>query len=179
MQAFIGVIFALWILGAITKAGLLPVVIIILVIIGLLIYYYRDDQVYKREHEERERKNRIMEAEKQKQAIKEQKLLEHTLQENAAIAADVAGKNKIRSYMSEMLRYTMMIPSDEGNQMPLAAINDTIDNIVSDYDIKPEHWKELSVQNDKMLIFEHLEENELSKHLVIKRLKGLFNIHDA
>jgi hypothetical protein len=76
------------------------------------------------------------------------------------------------------MRYVMMIPSKEGDEMPLSAINDSIDNIVADSDIKPEHYKEPSIASDKELILEDLEECGMTNRLVVKRLRNLFSANE-
>lgn len=124
--------------------------------------------------EEAEQRRREEAAQKQMiKAKEEQKKLEEAIANKNSVLTKEVAKSKLRNYVSEILRYVMMIPSMEGNDMPLSAINDSIDNIVADLDINPEHYKEQSIQSDKALIFEHLDENGLSNHIVVKRLKTL------
>ncbi|MGZ3820119.1 MAG: hypothetical protein ACXVB6_05980 [Mucilaginibacter sp.] len=161
--------------------------VLITLIIWMGGYYCHDNGIFKDllwQFEKSQQKNKEIEEQKkllkiqqeeQKKAIEKQIEMEKISLENSKKIAEEAAINKLRIYFSEILRYAMMIPSKEGNDMPLSAINDSIDNIVSDSDIKSEHYKISSIQNDKTIIFEHLDECGLSNHLVVKRLKGLFN----
>lgn len=111
---------------------------------------------------------------RQEELLRQQEL-EKTLSEQKKTASKDLAKTQLRNYINEILDYVLMIPSKEGNDMPLSAINDSINNILADSNIKSEHFEESSIQNDKKIILEHLDECGLSNHLVVKRLRSLFS----
>lgn len=111
---------------------------------------------------------------RQKETLLNQKELEKNISEqNTAMAENVA-KIALRNHINLISNHAMMIPSKEGNDMALSAINESINDILADSNIKSAYFKEASVQRDWGIIFEHLNQCGLSNHLVVKRLRSLF-----
>lgn len=110
---------------------------------------------------------------RQEEVLRKQLELEKSLSEQNVSRCEDLGKMNLRHHVNEILSTVILLPGSEADTKTIfAAINDSINNVLTDPKIVPEYFLEPSIKNDKVIIFAHLEECGMTKHIVAKRLKA-------
>lgn len=113
------------------------------------------------------------EALRQEEALRKQQELENSLSEQNKVRSEDLGRRNLRHHVNEILSAVIRLPgTEEDTKAILIAVNDSINNVLTDSKIVHAYFSEPPIKNDKEIIFAHLEECGMANHVIAKRLRA-------
>lgn len=84
-------------------------------------------------------------------------------------------QERLIGFISEIVSYVSQLSSDKNNRNLLLAMNDVIDRLAKDSEIKSIHYQNSFVKKDLEMIMSKFDELGLADEMVVKRLRNLID----